>query len=364
MQTNIKREVALNPLEQLQGFGLPAVLQNARKKPANYYDTITMATGTTEYFLFNNPVISLPIRNKQFPISGNEIFIINSVKASLGQLLPAISATNNELFTRAYFELSVNDKQVLKVPLCEILSFQSAVATAGHEPFFFERDKKLRFPIIINSMASVKVRIAMTSNAVVNSNTIKIELGGIKIDKLSQLNIDFTTSKLFERLNYTIYDTVANSNPTVTKTLDMFADTSKSNGDWNKSFPLSNYEVFSIENIELFFPILSGGDSSTVPPIINLLRNSAFRLVVEDNEIMNFASSEIITPLIYTNTTTSAFSVTPNTKSKFGFTLPEPIEIGTNSRVKVQFDYQGLAAGTVCPYFTAMLKGTLQRKLQ
>ncbi len=353
----------MNPLDQLSGYSFPMGMQNARMKPIVYYDTLTMATGTLDYYLFNNPAISLPLRNKQFPISGNEIFFLTSIKALLQSSFAVLTAANTEFFTRAYFELVVNDKQVIKVPLCEIMTFQFAVSTSTYV-FQQERKKILRFPIIINSGANIKARICFTANGILNTQTIKVELGGIKLDKLSQEQIDFAKNMSYERLNATIYDTTQSATPTSARTYDLFADPSKSQNDINKTFPLSNYEVFQVENIELFFPILNTGDATNYTTLINALRNGAFRLLVEDNEVMNFASSELVTALIYMASTVAHYQGSSNPKGSFGLTLPEPIEIGTNSRVKIQFDCPALAANTAAFYFTAMLKGTLQRRNQ
>jgi len=89
-------------------------------------------------------------------------------------------------------------------------------------------------------------------------------------------------------------------------------------------------------------------------------QSDATRLYVEDVEMINFGKSELYTVLNMTTT----FSV-PNTKNAYpgyGLTLPEPIPIPTNSRVKVQLDYPAVSAN-LTPYFTALMKGTLQRRL-
>jgi len=302
-------------------------------------------------------------RNRNFPISNNEIFWINEIQLCLDDSFPFTP----EALTRSYISISVDDRIKGKFPFAECLTFsiqnqQDNAATDLSRAFTTKINRKrlLQFPILINSSSNVVVKLEMSSNSAtqMNNKNIRVYLKGIKFDKIEPFVYDPRKSNNIERLNFTFYDTLSFN--TSGGSFDLFSTQNKNVFDFSKIFPLGDKEVFSIENIELFFNSnsVNVGTSTNDYTILKQLRQSLLKIIIDDIEFINFSNDDFVTLFLFN--TSSTLSNMRYFSNK-GYTLPTPISIPSQSRVKITLDIPAITYLSNSDYFTVMLKGTLQR---
>lgn len=346
-----------NYLDKLKSFGFPTITDNARNKHYCMYDTVTFATGTTQYNLFVNSSLSAFTRNRVLPISNSEIVEIHSIQANLASLIDPATVANLEILNRGYLQILVDDREKLKIPLVEILNHQNLVTVATTSATMeINRKKILRFPIVLNSSSNVIIKIEVPSGVATayNTLTLDVEFAGIKYDKLSNYDVDLRKGSAFERLSYSMYDVNQITYGAIT-TYELFATRNKSVTDFSKTFPLGDKEAFTIENIELVFPV-KGTTVTEYDAFLRLLKQSVFKLTVDDVEFLNFRSKDMITYLL------GGGGVMNRYNSNFGLTLNSPLTIPANSTVKATLQTPSMTlTGSGTTYFGTILKGTLIR---
>jgi len=357
-------------VQQLKTFGYPNADDNVRVKPYVLYDTLTISSGTQAYYYFVNSTLDIYKRNRVFPISANEIIWINEIALQLLSDRFLIGTNELQILTNSCLTISVDDRIKLKVPLAEILNFnftlnQDAAASSQSLTFSnnISRKRKLLFPIIINSSSNVQVKLDLSSAAatVLNNIDLKLELRGIKFDKITPFEYDPVKGNKVERLSFTIYDTILYNQST--EVYDIFSTQNKDNNLYSKIFPLGDKETFSIENIELFFTTRAETGTYTTMPkpltLYNTLSKSVIKINVDDIEFLNTMNKDLITLFVYD------YVGTANSVgcyfSNLGYTLDTPITIPAASRTKVSLNIPINTMLKNTDYFTVMLKGTLQR---
>lgn len=356
----------MNYLDELKSFGLPDNSVNARAKHYQMYDTITFATGTTQYNLFVNSTLTASQRNRLLPISNNEVVELVAVKGFLNTTLDFATLGNADIFSRSYLSVSVDDREKLKIPFLEFVNFgysdyrYNATSTSAQSFDVRNRKRKLQFPIVLNSSSNVVIKIETTSTTAINYNGIELDLEfeAIKYDKLSKYQIDLRKGSNFERLSYSFYDTQQLSLGSATN-YELFSTRNKNITDFSKTFPLGDKEVFSIENIELFTAIKLPG-LTEYHNFIKGLNRSVIKIFVDDIEFFNYRALDMIT--LIGQSGSGGIELVTILKDNGGLTLQTPLTIPANSRVKATFESQALTVtGGVTTYFTVDLKGTLQR---
>lgn len=350
-------------LNELKSFGLPGSIDNARAKHYVMYDTVTIATGITQYNMFVNSSLSSLTRNRLLPISNNEVVAIHSINCLLSGVIDVSTANNLEIFTRAYLQISVDDRIKAKIPMMEIMSFSRTfsrinVSTASKFDRV-ERTRKFQYPIILNSSSNVQLRIELPAStaSIYNNFTLDFEFNCVKYDKLSSYDIDLRKGSNFERLSFSMYDVnVLTYNARTT--VELFSTANKPATDFSKNFPLGDKEVFSIENIEIgVYP--RGTIVTEWSAFIRNLKQSVLQIFVDDIEFFNYRAKDMLTLFLGDGSGDTTSEYVTNK----GLTLLSPLTIPASSRVKVSLEYPALTlsgtAGT--SYFIVDLKGTLQR---
>lgn len=354
-----------NYLQKLQQFGLIKLGDNVRLKPALLYDTATIAAGTTNYDLFVNPALAAITRNKILPLSGYEVFYLDKVAAFLNISNTALTANLAEAFTRSYLQITVNDREFLKIPLFEILCahFTSTIGanTLSYKELLTCRSKKLQFPIILNSTSNVQANLVLSANAATALNTglIRLEFTGVKFDKMSAFNFDEIQGRMISRSPYTMYD--SNAIWAAAGSTDLFSTRNKADVDLSKAFPLSDRETFSIEAIETMFFSRSQAFNTALAE----LRQTNLTITVNDVEVFNGGSLEMHSLLNYNAGNFTDADDADNTAyttfeyKRGGLILPEPILVPGTAIVKVNLSY--VAPVALTDFYSVALKGTLQR---
>jgi hypothetical protein len=215
---------------------------------------------------------------------------------------------------------------------------------------------------VLNSSSNVQVKIEMPGAVATayNTFTLDVELSGVKYDKLSNYQIDLRKGSGFERLSYSMYD-VNQITYAAATTYELFANRNKSVTDFSKTFPLGDKEVFSVENIEIVFPVKGTTVGDYMLFLLNL-RKSVLKITIDDVEFINWRSKDMFTVYLGPGATDLQSEYYTN----FGLTLNEkaPLIIPANSRVKVTLETPSLAlTGNGTSYFATILKGTLQRTI-
>ncbi|MEM3373353.1 MAG: hypothetical protein QXF76_04020 [Candidatus Anstonellales archaeon] len=358
-------------VNQLKTFGYPNVGDNVRVKPYNMYDTLTITSSIQAYYFFVNSNLDQTLRNRILPISSNEIIFINSLNLELSNLDHLPYDTNiDKIFTNSCLTISVDDRIKFKTCLAEVLNFNIANnnaqgGTSTDTTFLYEtrikRKRNLLFPIIINSSSNVSIKLELDSAAatILNNKNIRINLRGVKFDKMTPFVYDPVRDNRIERLSFTLYD--SNLYNQSGGTYDLFSTQNKANTLYSKIFPLGDKESFSIENIEIFFA--TAADTTTAfnaGALYNTLLRAILKIYIDDIEFVNFLDEEFITLLrILKNSSYEYWS--NHYFTNFGFTLDNPIIIPAASRVKATITLPATNYLRNTDYFTVMFKGTLQR---
>ncbi|AFN75756.1 hypothetical protein MROS_2526 [Melioribacter roseus P3M-2] len=352
-------------IQQLKKFGYPTN-EKVRIKPYTLYDEITIKNGTTQYNAFVNSELSVDKRNRVFPISQNEVVFINEIGVYLEE---SVWQTNYyDLFQQTYLLISIDDRVKAKIPFTEILTFnilnnqdEGAVTSNWDYVTQIKRKRKLQFPIIINSTSNVVVKVETTSSIATNFDTkiLRVELTGVKFDKLTPFVFNPQGDKLIERLSFTMYDTV-DFDATQGVTYDLFSTQNKDVRLFSKTFPLSDKETFSIENIEFFLAGTQAAAGSMLDhTILSALRGSYLKVTVDDTEMIEFGNGDLFTLYLYY---ANSYNKKSRYYSSYGLTLPYPVVIPSQSRVKASIYVPSLnSLITTGSKLTAMFKGTLQR---
>lgn len=364
----------MNELSILQKYGFPKINDNTRIKPVVIYDTVDFgAAPTTFYTLFKQAPNNINLRNKQLPLASDEAILIDDISIT-NFPFDLTSANRAEVFARSYFEVIVNDTQKLKLPLYEILDF-NYVSTAGSAGGFplsqnvSKRRKLLQYPIILFKNSNISVNLVFSANAASSLTfaTMRVELSGVKFDFISPNGLDPVGENVYEKTSQTFYNTVVYSDPAAVYSL--FSDRTTNVLDTNKTFPLSDSEVFSIEAVEIL--CFSRGESSNASTALSEVSQMVLNINVNGTEFYSAATRKQSSLIQYFSGTFA--DVTPvNTDARnsnlfqnvysFGFVNKgTPVIIPASSDVKITLNKP--ATTNLSDFITVMLKGTLERRI-
>lgn len=360
-------------LNTIQAVGYPVSGANVRITPITYFDEQTLSATVGENRFFTSDSLSKYVRNKKFPISGNEISFIDTIAVRLmGTTALSLTAANMGLFTKTAIQILVDGRERAKYPLIECLSAPIGSAFGANTIVTVARNvgrsKKLRLPIIINSQSNVEVKV-ITDADYSALGVIRVELNGVLYSKLSAFDVNFATGKPIEQLSYTVYDTAAVV--AAGQSVNMFTSSDKAQNLYSKVFPLANGETFDIENIEIAFPC-SIGAATPFEAIQALAKESVLKININGVDFLDIAGQDLVT-VLFQNSTVNPFkmsdnlitvAVTDNVIQYAGITLPVAITVPSKAQVRVTLDQQAITNISASAYINLMLKGTLQRLVQ
>ena len=137
----------MNITQVLNRLAYPKAGDNARRKPTDLYDEVTLATGSTQYVFFNQTLGNLFARNKKFPISGSEIFFAFGLKFFLKTNINTVALYNSlqNLILHSCIRIIVNDRLQMQLPLLEVLNFNYANSVGNDTQNFNSRQRKTSY---------------------------------------------------------------------------------------------------------------------------------------------------------------------------------------------------------------------------
>jgi hypothetical protein len=350
---------------------------NVRRKSYPYYDTQTIAAGTTEYFFFVTAPGNLFLRNRQLPLPGSEIFEFYALSAQLSLNVNTVALANalNEILQQSYLEISVDNRVVCKLPGLDFINYKygdtfTATAAAllpklggnlNNDGFL---GRKLPVTIQLNSTSAFQFRFVTTAAAATafDTATLKLVLQGIQIDKLDSFYFDNLRGNMLQKVPVTYYWTNAISGA-ASNTYPLFANPAAAQNLFSKTFPLSDIVAMSIHNIEVFF---NQPDTAIEPTTIWDSRIQNVLQIILDEVWMYNADLQNILSLFagfgVTLTTTPDTAAVNFMHVRQSKVLPVPINIAPNSNVTMNLIQPASSLG-ITGEFTVALRGVETRRV-
>jgi len=339
----------LNARDLLNKYLYPGTYQNVRRKSFPYFDTQTITAGVLEYYFFVTNLGNIFLRNKRLPLAGSEVFFIEGITAyiQLNLTTPALVNAFNELMQQSYLLISVDNRVQMKIPGLDFLNYmvtlnEDATPEILSENWYGNGKTQLRnlpIPIIMNSTSAFEFKFVTTAAAATAFNTVpmKLVLHGIQLDKLDSFYWDNLKANKFQQIPVTYYDTIAIPDGTE-QTFQFFANPAKAANLFSQTFPLSETQTFSCQNIEVF---VNQADTPIVPSTAfysRLLNN--LQITIDD---VNMYNSNLVSMLSMLagfagNITDSAAATTAYnmlTNIRQSKTFKVPIEFPAQSKVNI-----------------------------
>ena len=154
----------------LNAYLYPSLHTNVRRKDFPYYDTVTVASGTTEYYFFTTELSNQFLRNKKLPIAGSEVFFIESISAYIVEPIATVALIDklNELLQQSYLQISIDNRVVTTIPGMDFIQYNYILKENSDQTIsdkFNFQLRKLPLPIILNSNSSFEFKFVTTSAA-------------------------------------------------------------------------------------------------------------------------------------------------------------------------------------------------------
>jgi hypothetical protein len=346
--------------------------QNARRKEYPYYDTQTLTAGVLEYFFFVTALGNIFQRNKRLPLSGSEVFMVDRITMALETNIttPALIDSLNELLQQSYLEISVDNRQVCKLPGLDFIQY-TMVSNEDATPELLEfsyhhQHRNLPIPILMNSTSAFQFRFVTTAAAATAFNTVPIRLSlhGIQIDKLDSFFYDDLKNNKFQQVSATYYNTVAIASG-AQAAFNLFANNAANQNLFSKTFPLSDITTFSIQNIEVF---VNQPDVPIAPmTIFNSRLTNNLRISVDDVDYYNANLQDmlsVVAGLAGNITDSAANTIAYNSflNIRESKTLRVPLEIPASANVQVILTQPAGSLG-ITGEITVALRGVETRRV-
>ena len=370
----------MDSLQLLNQFYYASSSANVRRSTEPLHSNQVLTTGTTEYFFFITALGNPFLRNMQMPLSGTNIFFINSIVGYLQLNITTTALTNalNELLQQSFLEISVDNRVVCKLPGLDFINYMYGDVTSdqvvltrfqprlgGNKNSDGTLGRKLPIPIVYNSQSAFQFRFVTTAAAATAFNGInfKLALNGVRFDKLDYFNWDEVKGNLFSRVPVTYYETraIANGNQT---TYQLFNNIGVANNLISKTFPLPNTYGFSLQNMEIFF---NQPDTPIEPTTIynsritNILRmnvnNVQFYEAVLNNDL-----TSVVASFGQTLTTTPNLDCVTTFNQRVSKTFDVPLNIAPTSNVEITLEQPASSLG-ITGEITIALRGVETRTL-
>ena len=362
----------MNTRDILNAHLRPEIGQNVRRKEYSYYDTQTLATGATEYYFFVTPPGNIFQRNKKMPLSGSEVFFVEEISAYIDLNITTTALANalNELMQQSFLEISIDNRQVCKLPGLDFINFMygnnlaDQVPVTVLQPRLGGKSRKLPLPIIINSTSAFQFKFVTTSAAATAFNTVnmRLSLKGLQLDKLDSFYWDNLKNNLFQQVPVTYYDTqvIASGNQT---TYQLFANANRNPVLFSATFPLSDITTMSIQNIEVY---VNQPDTPIEPTTIyNSRLQNILQISVDDVVYYNGNLQECLSMFAgydQTLTTTPDLDVVSFLEVRQSKTFKVPLNIPAMGKVVVELIQPASSLG-ITGEITTVLRGEETRRV-
>ncbi|MBK9285056.1 MAG: hypothetical protein IPM51_12185 [Sphingobacteriaceae bacterium] len=362
----------MNTRDILNATLYPRSGQNARRKDFPYYDALTITAGVLEYFFFVTALGNIFQRNKRLPLSGSEVFFIESISAYLDTTINTTAQINalNELLQQSYLAISVDNRLQCKIPGMDFLQYKYTLnenATPEQLQINVHNVKRnLPLPIIMNSTSAFEFKFVTTAAAATAFDTVpfKLVLHGLQVDKLESFYYDNLKNNKFQQVPVTYYDTIVIPNGNQ-QTFSMFAEPNKAKNLFSQTFPLSDLQTFSLQNIEVLF---NQPDVPIVPGTIydSRLQNN-LRISIDDVDYYNANLQDMLSVvagfagnITSAGADTTAYSMLMNVRQSK--TLRVPLEFPANAKVNINLTQPAASLG-ITGEFTVAMRGVETRRV-
>lgn len=375
--TRIK--AVMNTRDILNEYLYPGRHQNVRRKSFPYHDTLPITAGTFEYYFFTTALGNQFLRNKRLPLAGSEVFFIEAISAYLELKVSTTDLIDdmNILLQQSYLQISVDNRVVCKIPGLDFINyvysdtFSDQVVVTAVQPRLggnLNSDgflgRKLPLPIILNSTSAFEFKFVTIAGAATPFDTVNMHLvlHGMQLDKLESFYWDNLKSAQFQEIPVTYYQTtVIPSN--AEQTYQLFANPALAQGLFSQTFPLSDIQTFSLQNVEVFF---NQPDTPIEPSTIWYSRlPNVFRINVDDVDFYNANLQNMLSVfagLGVTLTTTPDLDVVNMMNVRQSKTFPIPLEFPANSKVQISLTQPAASLG-ITGELTVALRGVEKRRV-
>jgi len=350
----------------------PSGSQNARQKEYPYFDTQVITAGVLEYFFFVTVLGNIFARNKRLPLSGQEIYSVDAISAYLQFPIstPALINSLNEMLQQSYLVVSVDNRQVLKIPGLDFIQYNLNMNEDATPEFLSDKiatvKRYLPLPILMNSTSAFEFKFVTTAAAATAFDTanFRLSLHGVQVDKLDSFNYDMLKQNNFQQIAVSYYDTqvIANGNQ---NEFVFFANMAQAQNLFSQTFPLSETQSMSIQNIEVF---VNQPDVPINPiTIYNSRLTNNLRISVNDVDYYNSNLQDCLSVVagLAGNITDSAAATTAYNRFldiRQSKTFRVPLEIPANSNVRVSITQPAGSLG-ITGEITLVLRGIESRSL-
>lgn len=361
----------LNTKDIMNAHLYPTANQNIRRKDFPYYDQVTIAAGTTEYYFFTTALGNMFQRNKRLPLAGSEVYFVETLNMIAKQVYCSnenLTDYMNELLLQSYLEVSVDNRVVCKLPgmdMFDIYTNQVYTATASATAIFkFKGMRTLPLPIILNSTSAFEFKYVITDAmaTALDGFIVKLSLGGLQLDKLDSFYWDNLKANKFQQVPVTYYNTqvIANGNET---TFELFQDATLDKTLISQTFPLSDIQTFSCQNIEVFFNMPD--TPADVAAAYRSRESNVLRITIDDVEYFNgnlIGMLSNLSGLGATLTTTPDITGWNSFCTRESHTLKVPLQFPANSKVRVTLTQPGSSV-PVTGEITVAMRGVETRRV-
>lgn len=364
------KSVPMNTRDVLNQNLYPSSYENTRRKDFPYYDVQAIATGTTEYYFFVAALGNQFARNKRLPLSGSEVFFIEEIVGYIQLNIDTVALVDdlNELLQQSYLEISIDNRVVCKLPGLDFIQYvygDTLIATGTSlAPKTHLAKRKLPLPIIMNSTSAFQFKFVTTSAAATafNGINLRLSLQGLQLDKLDSFYWDNLKQNQFQQVPVTYYNTVpvtgAGEN-----TYELFADASINQVLFSQTFPLSDIQTFSCQNIEVF---VNQPDTPIEPTTIyNSRLFNVLKIRIDDVSYYSANLQEMLSIVAgfgSTLTTTPDTAVVNILNSRNSKTFKVPLEFPANSKVRITLTQPASSLG-ITGEITVAMRGIETRRV-
>jgi hypothetical protein len=362
----------MNTRDILNKYLYPESAQNVRRKDDPYYDQVTLAAGTLEYFFFVTALGNIFQRNKRLPLAGTEVFFIEAISAypELNIDTTALANAMNELIQQSYLQISIDGRIQQKIPGLDFIqytygdTFSDQVVVTALQPRIQLTKRKLPLPIIMNATSSFEFKFVTTAAAATAFADIPLNLvlHGIQLDKLDSFYWDNLKNRKFQQVPVTYYNTQVIASA-AQATTQFFANPAQAQNLFSQTFPLSDITTFSCHSIEVF---VNQPDTPIEPTTIyNSRLHNVLQIRIDDVDWYNANLQDMLSLFAGFDT---ALTTTPDTdivnflnvrQTKI---LKVPLEFPANSKVLIQLTQPAASLG-ITGEITIALRGIETRRV-
>ena len=360
----------MNTKDVLNAHLYPSKKEDARRKDYPYFDLQAIATGTTEYFFFVTALSDQFARNKRLPLSGSEVFFVEEISAYIETNIDTLALIDdvNELLQQSYLQISIDNRVVLKIPGLDFIQFtyaETLIATGTVIlPKIQCKKRVLPLPIIMNSTSAFEFKFVTTSAAATAFDTVNLRLvlHGLQLDKLESFYWDNLKENQFQQVPVTYYNTVAISGASA-DTYELFADASISQLLFSQTFPLSDIQTFSCQNIEVF---VNQPDTAIDPTTIyNSRLTNILRITLDNVEYYTSSLQDMLSifaGVAGTLTTTPDIATVTILNHRRSKVFRVPLQFPANSKVRISLEQPASSLG-ITGELTVAMRGIETRRV-